>query len=273
MGPFSYSSRQKIPHCLKSSCLQDNNFQLYLDYKPDRVMDIEIEEKKEWARIRLIANQAYKYDEVWEDAIRLFEKRVSRKFFDPIQLIIDRRTLKGEGFTIVMVQCALIEMFAAFREGKIFNHFCTSASPKYEYKDSKNWFVRFLRTDPIFENIFWKRNPKGNTIIDQPYSAAKFYECVRCGLMHECRTKENWIISATPKEKSSKIEQSFLAPKGTEIVIYRTVFHYRLLTYLSNYIQDLQQETQEGRTLRKHLARKLDNLFDYPADASNWWTV
>src|ERR1700729_3233075 len=110
-------------------------------------MDAEIEEKKEWTKIRAKLNQPYKYENVWwEQAITLFDKRVRRKFLDPIQLIINGKTLKGEGFTIVTVQCALIEMFAAFRKGKIFNHNRTSGSPKYEYRESQKMFKSLFRT-------------------------------------------------------------------------------------------------------------------------------
>ncbi len=108
-------------------------------------IDKEIEEKSVWTKIRKNLTQNYNYDESWEEAICLFDSRLKRKYFDPIQLIINKKTLKGEGFSIVMVQCALIEMFSAFRQGKIFNHSKLGSSPRYEYKDSQKMFTCLLQ--------------------------------------------------------------------------------------------------------------------------------
>lgn len=235
-------------------------------------MDTEIGEKTEWMKIRANLGQTYKYDQGWTDAINLFDKRINRKFFDPIQLIIDGKTLKGEGFTIVTVQCALIEMFAAFRQGKIFNHNRTSASPKYEYKESQKMFTSLLRTASIFKDNFWEYNAKNKIVIDKPYSSVDFYKHVRCGLMHEARTKENWHITATPFSKSVKTDKNFIVTENGKHKIYRTVLHYRLLGYLTEYKTELCKENQDGEILRKFFARKLDNLFDIDADGKDWWT-
>jgi len=234
-------------------------------------MDAEIEEKQEWAKIRPNLTQNYQYDNFWADAIKLFDKRVKRKFFDPIQLIINAKTLKGEGFTIVTVQCAIIEMFSAFRQGKIFNHSKTGTSPKYEYKESQKMFTSFLRTAKIFENNFWTYNAKEKIVIDKPYNAADFYKNVRCGLMHEARTKDNWHITATPLTISVKKGGKIIVTQDNKKKIYRTVLHYRLLDYLTEYKLDLIKQDKDGEILRKHFARKLDNLFDYKADQNSWW--
>lgn len=236
-------------------------------------MDAELQEKSEWTKIREKLNQTYKYDITWEQAIGLFNKRLKRKYFDPVQLIINGKTLKGEGFTIVTVQCALIEMFAAFRQGKIFNHNKTSSSPKYEYKESQKMFTSLLRTATIFQDNFWKLNSKNKKVIDQPYNASDFYKYVRCGLMHEARTKDNWHITATPSSKKVKTEKKFIVTDNGKIKIYRTVLHYRLLEYLTEYSGELRQDTTDGKFLRKNFARKLDHLFDFQQDPSNydWW--
>jgi len=236
-------------------------------------MDIELEEKSDWTKIRQKLNQTYKYDKTWEDAITLFNKRVKRKFFDPIQTIINGKTLKGEGFTIVTVQCALIEMFAAFRVGKIFNHSKTSASPKYEYDKSQKMFVSLLRSASVFQDNFWQLNNKNKVVIDKPYSPTDFYKNVRCGLMHEARTKDHWYITATPLTKSVKTEKQFLVAENGKIKIYRTVLHYRLLDYLKEYSDELSKDTKKSEELRKYFARKLDHLFDFNADTKyDWWT-
>jgi hypothetical protein len=236
-------------------------------------MEIELEEKSDWTKIRKKLNQNYKHDKTWEEAIQLFEKRLNRKFFDPVQLIINGKTLKGEGFTIVTVQCALIEMLAAFRQGKIFNHNKTSSSPKYEYKESQKMFTSLLRTATIFQDNFWESNAKNKKVIDRPYNASEFYKNVRCGLMHEARTKDNWHITATPLSKKVKAEKKFIVTENGKIKIYRTVLHYRLLEYLAEYSNELRQDTNDGEILRKFFARKMDHLFDFQIDKNyDWWT-
>lgn len=236
-------------------------------------MDAELEEQKEWIAIRKKLNQTYKYDKAWNEAIELFNKRLNRKFFDPVQTIINNRVLKGEGFTIVTVQCALIEMFAAFRTGKIFNHSKNASSPKYEYRESQQMFCSLLHTASIFQDNFWELDNKNKKVIDSPYYASEFYKSVRCGLMHEARTKGNWHITATPLTKSVKTEKRFIITESNKIKIYRTVLHYKLLDYLKEYSNELRQETKEGVVLRKFFARKLDHLFNMIPDGNyDWWT-
>lgn len=236
-------------------------------------MDVELQEKSDWSKIRITLNQSYIYDKHWEESIQLFVKRLRRKYFDPVELIILNKALKGEGFTILTVQCALLEMFAAFRQGKIFNHHKNSASPKYEYKESQKMFTSLLQTATIFKDNFWQFDAMGNKLIDQPYNSKDFYKNVRCGLMHEARTKGNWYITATPRSKSVKTESSFIVTEGSKIKIYRTVLHYRLLDYLNEYANELRAEAKSGEGLRKNFARNLDHLFDFLPDKKfDWWT-
>ena len=93
----------------------------------------------------------------WEEAIALFGKRVGTKFFAPLQLIIDQRKLQGEGFALVTVQCALVELFPAFRSGMIFNHDKANRASNYEYSKSQPCsppFSRVLQSSRvIFGNL------------------------------------------------------------------------------------------------------------------------
>lgn len=124
-----------------------------------------MKKKKNWLIIRNKLNQNYFYDDNWEDAIILFDNRLKQKFFNPLQQIIDKKPLKGEGFSILTVQCALIEMFAPFRKGKIFNHNRTNTSPRYEYKESQKMFTSLLRTASVFKDNFWQLNIKNKVVI------------------------------------------------------------------------------------------------------------
>lgn len=235
-------------------------------------MDAELDEKTEWTNIREELNKTYNYNETWDVAIKLLEKRLKRKYFDPIQLIIEEDILVGEGFTIVTVQCALIEMFAAFRQGKIFNHKKSSSSPKYEYRESQKMFTSLLHTSTIFQDNFWQYKHKDIKENDKPYNAYDFYNNVRCGLIHEARTKDNWHITATSLTNTNKNEKQFILTEGSVIKINRTLLHYRLLAYLDEYSKELREETKTGSDLRKYFARKMDHLFNFQSDLQyDWW--
>lgn len=230
-------------------------------------MDKELNEIDKWKTLRLKLSKDYAYNNEWEEAIQLFSARLERKFFSPVQTIIDSQRLEGEGFSIVTVQCSLIEMLSAFRLGKIYNHKLKDESPAFEYKESRKMFTNFLKTVNIFKDIFWKQDGT-----EPPFSANDFYASVRCGLMHEARTKNNWFISATPKMLKVKTDLFFIQKRGEQKIIYRTILHYRLKNYLEVYQNELRTTNDEGIILRKYLARKMDHLFEIPINEEfDWW--
>jgi len=232
-------------------------------------MDIELDEVSNWKSLREKLKNTYKYNSDWENAIELFNVRLDRKFFDPIEELINKNKQKGEGFTIVTTQCALIESLASFRTGEIFNHKRTKRSPRYEYNQSGKMFVDFLHKDKIFENNFWIMK-NGRKRKDTPFNASKFYSDVRCGLMHEARTKNEWFINTT--KKSIKTEKVFIEKEGDKVKILRSILHYRLKDSVEAYCSDLKINNKGGEKLRKLFGRKMDNMFDIRKDKSfDWW--
>lgn len=234
-------------------------------------MEKELQEIEIWNKLRLKLNNSYEYNDDWKEAIELFETRLDRKFFKPLKSLITKGKLEGEGFTIVTVQCALIEALASFRTGQIYNYSIKKTSPKYEYNTSKQMFVDFLHSSTIFKNNFYQVDNSGNIVTDVPFSATNFYENVRCGLMHEARTKGSWKINATKKDPEH--EKVFIETDGSKTKLFRTILHYRLKDCLTEYSNDLAQQDTNGAVLRRYFARKLDHLFDIPADPTNyeWW--
>jgi len=232
-------------------------------------MDIEFEEISSWKTIREKVKDNYKFNPDWEEAIKLFKNRLDRKFFNPIEELIKQKKQEGEGFTIVTTQCALIESLASFKTGQIFNHKKNKSSPKYEYNESKKMFVDFLNENSIFENNFWTLKD-GNLEKDTPFSADKFYSDVRCGLMHEARTKNEWFINTT--KKSIKTEKIFLEKEGDKVKILRSILHYRLKAAVDSYCSELADNNEDGEKLRRFFGRKLDHLFDIDRDKNyDWW--
>ena len=232
-------------------------------------MQVAQNEKTLWTKLRVKLNQDFIYDAQWEEAIMIFESRLKKKFFTPIQLIIDAKLLQGEGFAILTVQCALIEMFAAFKKGQIFKH-SSPNKENYEYNRSKQMFLSLIEHDELFKDHFWIL--ESGKWKNGPYDAGNFYSDVRCGLMHEARTKNNWVINSAPKGTNVKTATQFIAEVDGKYQIYRTVLHYRLLEYLKKYQEELRQTGYTGIMMRKNFARKLDNLFDFERDSKyTWW--
>ncbi len=225
-------------------------------------------EQTKWTKLRAELNGSYDYDDNWLAAINLFTARLKDKFFDPIQKIVDAKKFKGEGFAILAVQCALIEFLAAFRSGRIFNHNAGKNSPQYEYRGSAKLYVDFLHTANTFENVFYTSDANGNKTLDQPFDANLFYSQVRCGLLHEARTKGKWTVNV---KKNSRKEKVFVVQDGQKKRIYRTVLNYRLKDYLNSYCEELKQSNNQE--LRRLFARKLDDLFDMSPDPKkfDWW--
>lgn len=84
-------------------------------------MEIELQEKEAWKKCRLKLAAGYVFSPDWETAIGILIKRFEKKYFEPIDHLVQSMDRKGEGFTILTAQCALIEAFASFRTGQIFN--------------------------------------------------------------------------------------------------------------------------------------------------------
>lgn len=231
-------------------------------------------DKRTWTKARVSLNNTYDYSNTsWKEVIDLFEKRVDDFYFTPIKQILTLGKQQGEGFSILTLQCALIEMFAAFRQGKIHNRSKPETGGlKYEYRDSSACFVEFLHTEKIFENIFYRIDKKGDKQKNQPFSASGFYGNVRCGLMHEGRTKKDWLI--TTKTDNGFSSLIFIVEnKDKTKSINRTILNKRLEYYFREiYLRELRQKDDSGSRLRRLFARKLDHLYDISRDINyDWW--
>lgn len=227
-------------------------------------------DKKTWIAIRPKLKNSYGFNADWEEVVNLFKKRIDDFYFNPINSILKPNSMKGEGFAIVTLQCALIETFAAFKLGKIYSNIKSKNSPKYEYSSSNKFFVDFLHTEEIFKDHFYSIDSNNQKINDNPYNAKEFYERVRCGLMHEARTKDDWRITANPKKTGNN---KFIGKDGNDKVIHRTILNEKLKDYFNNiYLATLKANSTDGNKLRRLLGRKLDHLHSLPKDTTyDWW--
>jgi hypothetical protein len=152
---------------------------------------------KDWLEIRgkLIAPGS---DSVWLVAFEdFFYQRLVTRYLEPIRLLHKHGGNNGVGFSIVSIQCTLIEFLQTTRDGTNFeqgsgkiysasNDGSIEIGKKYD-GSSKEIFTRFLKDQAPFKEIFGQ-----NDLADL------FFKNVRCGLLHEARTCGKWRITAAP---------------------------------------------------------------------------
>jgi hypothetical protein len=187
---------------------------------------------------------------IWEEAFRdFFEARIDSRYFEPIKAIEKMREDVGEGFAIVALHCSLIEFLASTLEGKTYRFRKTgrclavtllggnSRPGDYEYSDSRKIFVEFLRNRTPFAAMF----PTKKTAED-------FYKSVRCGLLHEARTKGPWKIRVC--------ESATFSIDAAKKIIYRNKMQAAFEQFVNWYEQALPTDAK----LQKAFIRKIDSL-------------
>lgn len=181
----------------------------------------------------------------WQKAFdEFFKGRMESRYFEPINAL-QKLPNQGEGFSIVAIQCSLIEFLQATREG--LKYVIKKPDPnKFEYSRSKDLFVKFLTSADPFDKIFICNcmHHKFGCLC----KAEDFYEGVRCGLLHEARTKKGWTIRVEAGEGP--------CIDFDKKVVYRDQLQDRFRHYVDAYGAEL--KTKEP--LRTALIRKFDDL-------------
>lgn len=189
------------------------------------------------ARRRLIRT---KRPRLWADAFdSFFMARVNTRYFEPVRALENMPRKIGEGFAIVTLHCSLIEFLASTLAGKSYRYVRKGdpALGPYEYADSGNMFVSFLETNEPFKTMFASAG-----------TARDFYICVRCGLLHEARTKGQWRIQV------DCFAQQAIDTVST--VIYRNLMQPAFTQFVTSYGQQLCTD----RALQQAFIRKFDSL-------------
>jgi len=153
----------------------------------------------------------------WESAFDdYFQARLRLRYFEPINVLRKHDTSQGEGFSIVAIDCTLIEFLESMVQGITYRYVQRDADlGPHDYRKSGKVFESFLCTREPFKNVF-------DTVL-----AKDFYENIRCAVLHEARTKAGWRIWAD-------------GPKGIIVdtaqrKLYRNNFHDALLTFIKWY--------------------------------------
>lgn len=109
-------------------------------------------------------------DEDWAQAIRIFEDRIKGRFLNQIDSMLT--DVRFNGFAIMALNCLLIETLMQFRYGY-------EETPR---KKNKEKYSFFLLNE--FPNVFTSAD-----------IAMRFYEDIRCGILHSAQTKNDAILT------------------------------------------------------------------------------
>jgi len=164
-------------------------------------------------------------EEDWQKAIVIFEDRIRGRFLKFIDLIKD---YEFSGFAVLALDCLLIETLQQFREGE----------EKTPYSKARKYFVRFL-TETSF----------GEFLTED--TAEKFYDQIRCGILHQAEVKENSLVRIGQNEPLVKSTED---DKG--VVVNRKLFHEQLVKVFEEYLSYLRDPSNEDE--RDKFKKKMD---------------
>jgi hypothetical protein len=190
----------------------------------------------------------------WQTVVNdYYRDRLQTRYLDPIDLMRKHGPGKGEGFSIVAIQCSLIEFLESCYQGinyeyghrrgffaSIFRPFVGGSSASdFTYSDSGKIFVSFLTTRSPVNQSFPTRS-----------AARDFYRDVRCGVLHEARTKGAWII------RDRKPAGSALAVDYPNRILYRDDFQDDINAFITGYCAAVPGSIP----LREAFVRKFNHL-------------
>ncbi|MEW7865448.1 hypothetical protein [Aeromonas diversa] len=167
----------------------------------------------------------------WITAVQILESRIHERYIEPIdRLITSEETLSASehrfGFTVLAVDCLLIETLGAFLDGL----------EDTEGK-SKTTFCRFLTTRPFLKGDFTED------------LAQRFYKEFRCGILHQAEIggkSKVWSVGPLIKDH------------GDNLIVNRNELHSKLKNEFQNYLAELRDPTNVD--LRAKFRTKMDHI-------------
>lgn len=180
--------------------------------------------------------------EIWARAFdEYLYPRLETRYLHPIEAIKKIDKAKGEGFSMMAILCTLVE----FLESTIQGHKYVKRKG-HEREEDLALRNEYSWSGAIFKSFLTNRHPFYNHF-DQA-SATSFYDEIRCGLLHEARTKNGWKILAASED------QSIIDSENQ--IIYRNNFQGALEEFIAWYRNELQTKRQ----FQEAFVRKFDHL-------------
>jgi hypothetical protein len=166
----------------------------------------------------------------WEKAVDILAARIRDRYIEPVDFLIAAEESKPAserrfGFTVLAIDCLLIETLGAFIEGL-----------EDTDRKSQRVFRTFLRTRKQFAAEF--------TTDD---IADKFYKQFRCGILHQAESAgDSKVWSIGP----------LLRVDGDAITVNRNKFHDCFKTEFQSYLAELRDS--KNSTLRNNFRKKMN---------------
>src|SRR6266508_2534561 len=175
---------------------------------------------------------------VWEVvAEEYYMARLEFRYLSPIRLLQEHGSFLGEGFSISAIQCTLIEFLESTVQGKSYRYLRSGeVLGAFEYSLSRDIFTNFLVSHAPFSAAF------DGTL------AHDFYTGVRCGLLHEARTKNGWRIWAD--DPAGRVVDA------NDKIVFRDNFQDALIEFINSYKTELLTNIQ----YQESFIRKFENL-------------
>lgn len=170
-------------------------------------------------------------EEDWQKAIFIFEDRIRGRFLKFIDLI---KGCEFSGFAVLALDCLLIETLQQFREGK----------PDTPNRKGQEYFVCFL-TKTSFGEFFTED------------TARKFYNQIRCGILHQAEVKGNSLVRISQNEPLVRLTKD-----GEGVIVNRKSFHEQLVKEFEEYLSRLRDPSNEDE--RNKFKTKMDYICRVP---------
>ena len=180
---------------------------------------------------------------LWDSAYhRFYRARIDTRYLKPIGSIKKHDDQLGEGFAVVALFCTLAEYLETCERGENFRFVgsakVTLGPHEYSEREAASRFKAFLNSRTPFNALL----PAG--LVDS------FYRDVRCGLLHEARTKGGWTIS-TQTSGGQLVGQ-----RGSKIMLFRN----ELVPAVEAYLADYRQRLLTDPNTQAAFIRKFDHL-------------
>lgn len=135
----------------------------------------------------------------WQTAFQYLDNRLTERYVDPVELLINSEkeisaSQKRFGFTIMAIDCLLIETIQSFYEGVTNSH-----------GQSQQLFKNFLTQREHFKEFFKTQVEAGD-----------FYINFRCGILHQAQTfgdTKIWTVG------------QLIMRQGKYVIVNRDLFH------------------------------------------------
>ncbi len=157
-------------------------------------------------------------DEKWHTAIEIFKERIEGRYLNQIRDL--RKDCNKNGFTIMAINCLLIDALLQFENG--LENTIGNVQTEYEI---------FLT-----DRLNFSKN-----------AAEIFYECIRCGILHSAQTYGNAVLTTD--------EGYVFKEDNNALKVSVNDFSEKIDNYFSNYIADL--ENPNKLTIRRNFIEKM----------------